>query len=266
MSRRGLINAIVSPVKERPLNRVFLGDVMTAIEKYDKLTAYKPSVWYKPSSLNCLRQMYFTRTEAEQDITVTEYNSIGMADTGTRRHVAIQTVLEHMEEMGYDWRYIDVAKYIDEKHKAGKCLNLEVKGTKGAETKLFDSVYKVMFMCDGVMQRISTGEYYLFEFKNQISFKARDKEGVDEAHYNQVTAYCAELDLDKAFVLYENRDNCNLQCPEVFEVTQEMKDNFFSRLLDCEGYVERLIPPPKTDNPKDCKWCKYKTVCRKAGN
>ena len=42
-----------------------------------------------------------------------------------------------------------------------------------------------------------------------------------------------------------------------------MKDKFFDRLLDCEGYVERLIVPPKCDNTKTCRWCKYKTACRK---
>lgn len=237
---------------------------MTAIEKYDKERSHKPSEWYKPSSLNCLRQMYFMRTKAEVDDTFTEYNSIGMADTGSRRHVAIQTVLEHMEDMQYDWRYIDVAEYIEEKHKAGKCQSLSVVGKSGAETKLFDDVWKLMFLCDGIIQRISTGEYYLFEFKNQISFKAAGKESVDKEHFNQVTAYCAELDLTKAFVLYENRDNCNLECPELFEVTEDMKQSFYNRLLECEGYVERLIIPPKPEDTKKCKWCKYKTVCRKA--
>lgn len=266
MSTRRLINAITTSRQGRPLNKVFLTDVMTAIEKYDRLNSHKPSEWYKPSSLNCLRQMYFMRTKTDVDEAVTEYNSIGMADTGTRRHVAIQTVLERMEDMGYDWRYIDVEKYINMKHNQGKCLSLNVVGKNGAETKLFDNIYKVMFLCDGIVQKISTGEYYLFEFKNQISFKANGKESVDKEHYNQVTAYCAELDLDKAFVLYENRDNCSLECPELFRVSQEMKDNFFNRLLECEGYVERLILPPKISDTKHCKWCKYKTACRKGGN
>ena len=262
--RKRLIEAVKSANERKPLNKVFLSDVMTAIEKYDNLKSHKPSEWYKPSSLNCLRQMYFMRTKAEPDDTITDYTSIGMADTGSRRHVAIQTVLENMESMGYDWRYVDVSDYVDMKKSQGKCVFLDVVGKNGAETKLFDNDMKVMFLCDGIMQRISTGEYYLFEFKNQISFKANGKEGVDKEHYNQVTAYCAELDLNKALVLYENRDNCNLECPEVFEVTQEMKDSFYDRLLDCEGYVERLIVPPKCENTKICRWCKYKTACREA--
>lgn len=262
--RKRLIEAVKGANERKSLNKVFLSDVMTAIEKYDNLKAHKPSEWYKPSSLNCLRQMYFMRTKTEQDDTITDYTSIGMADTGSRRHVAIQTVLENMESMGYDWRYVDVSDYIDMKKSQGKCAFLDVVGKNGAETKLFDNAMKVMFLCDGIMQRISTGEYYLFEFKNQISFKANGKEGVDKEHYNQVSAYCAELDLNKALVLYENRDNCNLECPEVFEVTQEMKDSFYDRLLDCEGYVERLIVPPKCENTKICRWCKYKTACREA--
>ena len=248
-----------------PDNKQFLVDVMSAIERKDALERNPGSNWYKPSSLNCMRQMYFTRIGAERDTSLTEYKSIGMADTGTRRHEAIQEVLLDMLRLGYDWEYVDVDDYVEKKQAKGKCTTIVVKERVGAETKLFDTALKISFRCDGIIRKVSTNEYFLFEFKNQTSFKFRDKEAVDEAHKKQVTCYCTALDLDKAFVLYENRDVCELECPELFIVTSEMKEKLVSHLMECEGYVERFVAPPKNETPKLCRWCPFKTACKKVG-
>ena len=109
---------------------------------------------------------------------------------------------------------------------------------------------------------------------NQISFKyghddkdkgAVAKAHVDEAHEDQVCTYCMALDLDHALVLYENRDNCNLECPEVFEVTAEMKQARVDKILECDSYVERQVPPPMHHDKKPCRWCQYATACKKHG-
>ena len=86
-----------------------------------------------------------------------------------------------------------------------------------------------------------------------------------EQHHNQVICYCTALDLDKAFVTYENRDICTLEVPEVFEVTQDMKNWLVNYISECEGYVERLIAPPKTEDSINCRFCQYKNICRKVG-
>lgn len=266
MATRRLLNLINNSNNNLPEYKKFQLDVMSAIERYDILHKRKGSRYYKPSSLHCMRNMYFTRMGAEQDTTPTEYNSIGMADTGTRRHEAIQEVLLSMKDMGYDWEYYPVSKYVEQKQKFGKCLSIEIKGTVGAETHLIDKTLNTSFRCDGIMRKISTNEYYLLEFKNVISFKFAqvDNEPLAE-HIKQVTCYCTSLDLDKAFVLYENRDNCELECP-IIEITQDMKNNLVSYINECEGYVERLIAPPKDLNTKHCRWCKYKTICKKVGD
>lgn len=266
MASRRLLNLINNASKTLPDNKKFLTDVMSAIERVDLASGRKPSKWYKPSQLGCIRDMYFTRCGAELDTSPTEYNAIGMADTGTRRHEAIQEVLLQMKEFGYDWEYVDVAKYVEQKKQFGKCKSLKVLGTHGAETHLFDEVLKISFRCDGIIRKISTNEYFLFEFKNQVSFKYAKKENghIDEAHHNQVICYCTALDLDKAFVLYENRDVCMLECPEVFEVTPQMKEELVALLMECEGYVERMIAPPKPENV-NCRWCGHKSICRKVG-
>lgn len=210
-----------------------------------------------------MRQMFFIRTEAEQDRQVSDYQLISMADTGTKRHEAIQEVLEKMKDLGYDWEYVDVAKYVKDKQEAGKLKDLVVKGTQGAETHLIDKRLKLSFRCDGILRRISTDEYYLFEFKNVVSFKFSKLEGrALEQHMQQVICYCNSLDLDKAFVTYENRDVCQLCVPELVEVTDEMKVDMVNYLLECEDYVDRKEAPAKTDDTRNCRYCRYKNICQ----
>lgn len=273
-TRRRIGKLITASVKQQPLNKAFLTDVMSAIEVLDQRGARKPSKTYKPSSLVCLRQMYFQVVGETPDDSRTEYSAIGMADTGTRRHVAIQTALEAMAELGYDWLYVDVEKYIKEMQGQGRCMDIVVRDKHGVETALYHKGLNISFMCDGIIKHIPSGRYLLFEFKNQISFKyshddkepaAGIKKHVDEAHEDQVCTYCMALELDDALVLYENRDNCSLECPEVYHVTPEMKQARVDKILECDSYVERQVPPPMHIDTKPCRWCRYKVACKKAG-
>lgn len=175
MSRRKIIDLIENSTNNISVNKQFTIDVQSAIARYEQTNARTGSNNYKPSSLRCMRGMYFTRVQAQKDVTAKEYQSIGMADTGTRRHEAIQNVLMNMKLLGYDWEYVDVADYVALKHITGKCENVKVKGKRGVETHLIDETLHVSFMCDGILRRISTNEYFLFEFKNQTSFKYRGK-------------------------------------------------------------------------------------------
>ena len=264
MSRR-LLNLINNNKPELPANKKFLADVMSCIERMEQEGRRKGSNYYKPSSLHCMRNMYFTRTKAPQDPETVEYNSTGMADTGTARHEAIQETLLKMRELGFDWEYVDVADYVKKKQDFGKCRTLVVKEKQGAETHLIDTALNISFRCDGIIRRISTNEYFLFEFKNVVSFKFNQVENEPlEQHMNQVICYCTALDLDKAFVVYENRDVCTLECTYK-EITDDMKNWLVSYISECEGYVERFIAPPKTEDTSNCRFCRYKNICRKVG-
>lgn len=273
-TRRKLGKLVTASVQKQPLNKAFLTDVMSAIEVLDRKGRRMPSRTYKPSSMVCMRQMYYMVTGEKPDESRTDYASVGMADTGTRRHVAIQEAVTAMAELGYNWKYLDVEEYLREKWAVGKCLDVQVVGKRGVETALRHKTLNISFMCDGIVRYLPTGEDFLFEFKNQISFKyghddkqpgAVAKSHVDEAHEDQVCTYCMALDLNRALVLYENRDNCNLECPEVFEVTDEMKQARVDKILECDSYVERQIPPPMHCDKKPCRWCQYQTACKKHG-
>ena len=100
MSRISIAN--LPNEKENQVDKVseeFLFDVQEAIAKKDHYSQRTPSKTYKPSCLGCSRMMYYMRKGYKQDEKIGDYQGIGMADTGTRRHVAIQEVLEQMNTM-----------------------------------------------------------------------------------------------------------------------------------------------------------------------
>lgn len=267
------INDILAPsldlgggVARNIISKKFLDDIQCAISKDNKINRRKSSMFYKPSSLVCNRQMYYQRTGSEADERYEDYKGIGMADTGTRRHVAIQEVLEKMVDLGYPWEYLNVADYVEKKHSEGKILDTQVSGARGHETHLIHDKLHVSCMCDGILRNTETNEHYLFEFKNQISFKAsKHANNIDSSHEEQIVAYSTLLDLDKVIMLYENRDTCELYCPNVFYVTTGAKKAFENKLLEVERYVEQSIIPRANKGCSMCKWCNYKTLCDKHG-
>ena len=107
MSRR-LLNLINNNQPQLPANKKFLADVMSCIERMEQEGRRKGSNYYKPSSLHCMRNMYFTRTKAPQDPETVEYNSTGMADTGTARHEALQNALLNFHTTIYFFSFLNI--------------------------------------------------------------------------------------------------------------------------------------------------------------
>lgn len=253
-------------VEEIPITEQFLKHLQEGILSYSKSHEHNPSNWYKPSSLNCLRQMYYMRKGYEQEELEESYNGIGMADTGTRRHESIQEVLLWLNtQPDCKFIYVDVEDYISKKHEEGKLLHIEVQGKKGAETLLVDHQLNTRFMCDGLIYCVEQDLYSIFEFKNQISFKYKNKKYVDTEHEFQVTSYCTSLDTKDAFVLYENRDTCLLNIPEHFKATKKRKETLQKRIELCEECVSNNTVPD-AEETKHCKWCRYKNQCKKDDN
>lgn len=272
VSQRKAGNSVVKTIKavqrSQPVHQKFLSDLCHAIEEHDKASRRKSSKYYKPSSMTCMRQMYYQRTGAQRDDRKQGYEYIGMADTGSRRHEAIQEVLLEMKKMGFPWKYWDIEEFLKQhRWPNNQCKNLKVVRKDGAETLLRDEVLHVSFRTDGVLEDLSdtTGDpFYLFEFKNQTSIQAAGKTSVDEKHYSQIDTYGMELLLNKALVLYENRDRCTLFLPELYMIPDTAKESRTALLMEAEGYVERAIPPPKPPITKGlCTFCDYKDQCFK---
>lgn len=250
-----------------PVNKIFEAALKTAIEDRDLECAKKPSKCYTPSGLNCIRNMYYKRTQTPMDKDPKSYGDIGGADTGTRRHEAIQEVLIWMTKHHNRFLYVDVETYVKKRQEQGRCLQLVIQDKFGAEVQLWDRDRDVKFRCDGIIYDRQEKQFYLFEFKNQISFKAAGKQSVDKAHYCQVVTYCAELDLDAALVTYENRDTLELYVPEIYKVSAYDKQCLMNKIDECEHLVKFATVPAIPDNlsPSDCRFCNYRKTCKADG-
>lgn len=263
MARQSLKNInrlIEAATTQMPIENQFVADLKAAIEKQDFQNARKPSKSYKPSSMTCIRNMYFQVTGTIADEDRSNACLVGICETGTDRHERIQQAVSDMKALGIDCEYIDVAEFI----KLRKLKHLEVKFKTGFETKLYYKDLNMSFMCDGIIKY--KGQYYILEIKTESIYKWQSRTDVAEDHYDQGTAYSVAFGINQVLFLYENRDNCDKKA-YVFNVTDEMKLNLVSKIEECDGYVKRLIPPPLPAivPKKACQYCKYKGSCRKAG-
>lgn len=266
MARNSLKNIIQMLDESEDINSTeatFLRDLKRTIELDDQANKRPGSNYHKPSSMNCIRSMYYNRVQAERDEESVPYTLIGICSSGTDTHERLQTAVSRMKDYGIDCEYVDVGKYVNRRKKIKE--NVEVVEKSGMETKLFHKKLNMSFLCDGIIKY--SGEYYILEIKTEISNKWYGRQGVDPKHYNQATAYSLSLGLNKVLFLYVNRDNLDMKT-FMFEVTDEMKMDLESKIISCEDYVEKKQVPPKPDiGPAQCqKWyCKYQAQCRKDG-
>ena len=239
-------------------DQCFLQDLKRSIELNADKETRKSSNLYKPSSMNCIRMMYYQRMGKEMDPQDSSYNFIGICNSGTDIHVRIQTAVQHMKDVGMDCEYLDVADFVE----SNDLKDIEVVSKCGMETKLRNNRYMLSFMCDGIIKYKK--KYYILELKTETTNKFFRREGVDPSHYNQGTAYSISLGLDKVIFVYINRDTLDMKS-YMFKPTGDQKQNLIGLITDCEGYVKRRIVPPKPKDvdTKSCQYCRYKSYCRK---
>lgn len=243
-----------------PPEQMFLADLKKSIELKDASSYRKPSQYYKPSSMNCIRNMYYQRIGADPDVEPVSYCSVGITQSGSDIHVRIQSAVEYMKECGMDCEYVDVAEYV----KSRNLDYLEVISKSGMETKLFHKDLNMSFLCDGIIRY--RGHYYILELKTEASFKWNNRSGVDARHYMQGTAYSIAFGIPEVLFVYINRDILDLKA-YIFIPSDEQKSELVGKIDNCDGYVKRLICPPKPSDvdKKTCGYCGYKTQCRKDG-
>lgn len=232
-------------------------------QKYYIIKHYdgKPSRRYKPSSLNCIRNMYYQIIGADLDKQQQKSSDFfGICESGTDRHKRIQFVITQMKNYGIDCEYIDVGSFI----KNNNLTNLRVEGNSDYETKVYDFERNIIFLCDGLI--LYKGVYYVLEIKTESSYKWMDRSYVDEKHLNQAYTYALELGIDKVLFIYENRDVCTKK-PYILTVTDDNKKYIENRIHSCDEYVSQNIVPPVEEHitPKICQYCDYKARCKVDG-
>ena len=220
----------------------------------------KPSKKYKPSSLHCIRCMYFQIIGSDLDVKSNKSGDFyGICESGEDRHIRIQKAISNMSKYGVDCEYVNVEDYVKQNN-----LNLEIVSKKEFETKLYDKRRNLVFLCDGILKY--RGKYYILEIKTETSFKWMNRDTYDSYHNYQSYAYSLELGIEDILFLYENRDICTKKS-FISHITEENRKEIEDRLLKCDEYVSQKIVPPmeSTITSKTCQYCDYKTVCRASG-
>ena len=260
MSRQSLKNLcrlIDDANNESPIEQQFLGDLKRSIEMTARAESREPSKTYKPSSMTCIRNMYYQVTGVPQDEGFTPYTLVGICNSGTDIHERTQKYVDLMRANGIDCDYVNVADYVRERN----LDNIEIVSQQGMETKLYHKTYNMSFLCDGIIRY--KGKYYILELKTESAYKWQVRKGVDPKHYAQGTAYSVAFGIDQVIFVYINRDILDMKA-FMFEPTQDMKNDLVGKILNCDSYVsEHKLPPKPDDVPKSvCEFCSYRISCR----
>lgn len=263
MARNSLKNVIrlIDSVKETlPPEQDFLSDLKRSIEITADKDQRLPSKTYKPSGMNCIRASYYQVSGVQPDPSSSNYTSVGICNSGTDIHVRVQTAVDQMKDNGIECEYIDVADFV----RSRNLTDLEIVSKQGVETKLYHKKFNMSFMCDGIIRY--KGHYYILELKTENSYKFMNRKDVDPSHHHQATAYSLAFGLDQVLFVYISRDVLDMKA-FMFNVTDEMKESLVGYIEECDGYVSRMIPPPKPEDiaKKTCTYCMYKSQCKKDG-
>lgn len=260
MARNTLKNIckLIDATKQaQPIEQAFITDLKRSMELDEIKNSRKSSKYYKPSSMNCIRSMYYTRIGAKQDEGSANYIFTGICNCGTDIHERVQKYVEGMKDNGMDCEYIDVAQYIKEH----KLSHLKVISKQGMETKLLHKTLNMHFLVDGIIKY--KGKYYILELKTESSNKWFHRQDVDPSHYNQATAYSLSLELGNVIFVYINRDIFDFKA-YMFKPTDDMKQELAGKIETCDNYVAHSTVPAKPEvDRKTCEYCSYKTQCRK---
>lgn len=269
MARNSLKNVcrlLQEQTVQQPVEQSFLTDLKRSIELTDKANRRLPSQTYKPSSMHCIRNMYFQRVGAPQDDGESSYTLIGICNSGTDIHQRIQQAVLDMAKNGMDCEYVNVADYVRSRELDYLDIVKEPDPEHGDyETKLFHKNLNMSFLCDGIIKY--HGRYYILELKTESSSKFMVRKGVDPKHYNQGTAYSVSFGIADVVFVYINRDVLDMKS-FMFTPTVEMKTKMVEQIQTCDNYIQQNeVPPKPADVPRQvCEYCSYKTECRKAGD
>lgn len=235
----------------KSIENEFLDELCNTIEL--SAGAYKPSATYKPSSLKCLREMYFIMKKVDTPKKREDYTFVGIKENGTDRHTRLQNIISKMKT----FEYISPAYYIQEK----KLKDLKVLGDYGNETLIHNSRYNMNLMTDGILKH--KDEYFLLEIKTEGAHKFYDRNGVAEEHYNQAICYSLSFGINKVIFLYENRDFLDKKA-YLFTVTPKMKKSVIDMIEACNDYLNKNVVPPKDKRygTSFCQYCNYRSICK----
>ena len=176
----------------------FLKDLNESILTTRRKNIRPVSKTYKPSSLKCLKAMYYQQVGTMPDESDSPSFMDMLSQSGTDAHVRIQDAVAAMRDNGFDCDYVDVGTFIREQQQKGLCQDIEIGEISGNETHLYNTRYNISFLCDGIIKY--KGEYHIIEFKTEGTKKWQARKDVNPDHINQAATY-SEISLFQISVL-----------------------------------------------------------------
>lgn len=263
-SLKNICRLLDEATSQVPIEQSFLADLKRSIELSDKANSRKPSQTYKPSSMHCIRNMYYQRIGAEQDDGESSYTLIGICNSGSDIHQRIQQAVLDMKTNGIDCEYINVADYVRQR----ELKDLEIVKEpdfegRDYETKLFHKTLNMSFLCDGIIRY--KDKYHILELKTEGVNKWVNRKGVDPKHYMQATAYSIAFKIPDVIFVYISRDMLDMKA-YTFIPTNDMKIELLGKISNCDTYIknEQIPPKPQDLQRNICEYCNYKNLCRQA--
>ena len=256
-SLKNIARLIESTKASLPPEQEFLADLKRSIELTADKSQREPSKTYKPSSMNCIRNMWYQVTGHPQDQSQSSYVGVGITNSGTDIHERVQKSVADMVNNNIDCEYINVADFVRERN----LDYLDIVSQQGMETKLYHKNLNMSFLCDGIIRY--KGHYYILELKTETSYKWMSRKGVDPKHYAQGTAYSIAFNLPEVLFVYINRDILDMKS-YMFIPTDDMKLELVGKIEECDDYISKFKLPPKPDDIQRtvCEYCAYKNSCR----
>lgn len=208
-----------------------------------------------PSGMYCHLQQWFRLRGTEPDvIEVADRGLDFTAQVGTACHEVIQANLE--TELKHNWlsvpahlqRIYSTDQYECEAH--------------GHETRVFLYDPPVKFAVDGLI--MFENKVRLLEIKTSDHSSFESLTNIKPQHLDQVTAYCALLQLDNALVLYQDRMYGDFKCFEI-DIPEYKRRDLINDMKEIVHMAECNLAPeglPKGDSKCSPNMCPYYKKCK----
>lgn len=245
---KSIAKRVAASSLERPENRL-VRDLISTIENTQR--PYKPSRWYKPSGLGCVKKMYFERI-GEPIVQKGGFQLIGMGEVGTHRHEDLQEYFFKMQKVNKELKWINVEEYLKENPVEGTIVDNSFIKNK-YETKCKNELLQLSFLSDGLIEY--EGTLYILEIKTESMFKFNKQEKQFPDHEIQAACYAMSLGVKDVMFLYEDRDSLDKKMYH-FTVTEDIEDYVVERIQYVEDCVRKGTEPKEKCSSSYCQYCK----------
>lgn len=206
-------------------------------------SARQRSQSFAPSSIRCPRISWFRLRGVQPDKVSKPDRTLEFSATvGTACHEMIQSVLS--KKLKDDW--IDVSEYL---------MRLSPKykysvDRSGYETRVSIEDPPIRFAVDGIIKLDNVN--YLLEIKSSEYSSWKNLSDPKPHHVDQVICYASLLNLEKALMLYIDREYGDVKCFEV-NISRDQIQNTWNMFAYVQNMVECNIAPEKL--PTGDRWC-----------